>query len=113
MGLRKKTKVNLTPWLTETIINLMMTAEMAFEGEEGEKKKEWVTDQVLDLAKRVDAKRIPNWIENPLEAKLIPLAIDLVWFLLFSKGREYVYTKLDALDQAAGLLAEADTEDDG
>ena len=111
MGLLKKTKVNLTPWLTETIINLMMTAEMAFEGDEGAKKKEWVTEQVLDLAKRVDAKRIPNWIEDPLEAKLIPLAIDLVWFLLFSKGRDYVYTKLSVMEHASSLLEQDDDLD--
>jgi hypothetical protein len=76
-------KINLPAWLPSTVRNLMNLAEEVFGPGTGATKKAWVRTALLDAAKSVDVRAIPNWIENPAKELLVDFIIEVIWGLHF------------------------------
>ena len=88
--MRKKINFStLNPWLVQKTKQLMQKAEKKFiEPKAGEQKKEWVTNCLNEALDKVDIKRLPDWIEDPLKDLLVDFLIEIVWHVMFVKDDE-------------------------
>lgn len=80
----KLTRIKLGPRFSRTILRYVDMADELFTPEQEDEAREWVREQLLNLARNTNIKWLPDWIETPIEELAVNLAVDLGWEIIHS-----------------------------
>jgi len=76
---------HIAPDVIIQISNLTKEADVKFASGTNQHKKAWIKEKAMPLFAKVELKKIPSWLQQPIKEAAISIIVDSIWALSTSE----------------------------